>query len=290
MKRVLWLSGAALTFAALIFLFKIAAPPLENHPLPPSTQQQKAGVPGTYTERKLLPPISPDQYLSYTENAAHQTSNVLMFDGMRRFYQTYNGATSPERVKAVIVLLHGAGRSGVSLVEKWRMTADKKQIFLIGPSTSGRYWPASNPDSYGFIDAVIKDAYEKYGLKPDLPLYLFGHSSGAIYALEYTVRHPEKFDAVAIHAGRLAGLAGLKHMDSAQKLPPITIINGTQDGEFPLSDVRPSAKVLAYRGFNVHLYILEGHTHWYYTLAPYINALAWKGFTEEDVTPAGAVP
>lgn len=50
---------------------------------------------------------------------------------------------------------------------------------------------------------------------------------------------------------------------------------GTVDPNFPLSAVRATRDMLVGAGFTVDLIEMKGHDHWYYDLAPKINATAW---------------
>ena len=50
---------------------------------------------------------------------------------------------------------------------------------------------------------------------------------------------------------------------------------GTVDRLVPLEGVRATRDLLNSNGFNAQLIEMAGHDHWYYDLAPKINAAAW---------------
>ena len=115
---------------------------------------------------------------------------------------------APESVKKgtpapLIVLLHGSGRNGLSLVDKWKDLAAKEGIILVGPdSLDPSIWrsPADGPD---FLHELVENIKFRYTINPRR-VYLFGHSGGAIFALYMSLLESEYFAAAAIHAGALA--------------------------------------------------------------------------------------
>src|SRR5436853_2614462 len=74
----------------------------------------------------------------------------------------------------LIVLLHGSGRDGMSLVEKWRDLANKEGIIIVGPDSdgaSGWSMPRDGPD---LLRDLVEDLKSKYPINPHR-VYLFGH-------------------------------------------------------------------------------------------------------------------
>ena len=66
--------------------------------------------------------------------------------GKQRSYYLYvpesaKTSTSP----SLVVLLHGTGRNGLSLVEKWKDLADQEGFIIAGPDASGDVLQASSP-------------------------------------------------------------------------------------------------------------------------------------------------
>jgi len=84
----------------------------------------------------------------------------------------------------------------------------------------------------------------------------------------------EYFAAVAIHAGALRHDDGLMIEIATRKIP-FHLAVGTVDRLFPLEAVRATRDMLVNKGFSVELVEMKGHDHWYYDLAPKINAVAW---------------
>ncbi|HEX6728989.1 MAG TPA: PHB depolymerase family esterase [Pyrinomonadaceae bacterium] len=173
----------------------------------------------------------------------------------------------------LIVLLHGTGRNGLSLIEKWKDLAKKEGFIIVGPDAStsnGWKIPEDGPD---FIYELVEALAAKYPINKRR-VYLFGHSAGAGQALYLSLLESEYFAATAVHAGALAPEDG-PYLDRARRKIPIAIFVGTNDNFFPLPVVRATRDALTARGFKVELTEMKDHTHWYYDRAPEINRSAW---------------
>ena len=194
--------------------------------------------------------------------------------GRERIYYLF----VPDQISAatpvpLIVLLHGSGRNGLSLVEKWKDLAKKEGIIIAGPdaiTSHGWKIPDDGPD---FIHELVEALKAKYPINIRR-VYLFGHSAGAGQALYLSLLESEYFAATAVHAGALGTDDG-PYIDRAKRKIPIAIFVGTNDHLVPLPVVRASRDALNARGFKPELTEIKGHTHWYYDRAPEINRSAW---------------
>jgi poly(3-hydroxybutyrate) depolymerase len=184
----------------------------------------------------------------------------------------------PESVKSgtpapLIVLLHGSGRNGLSLVDKWKDLAAKEGIILVGPdSLNPSVWssPVDGPD---FLRDLVENIKSKYTINARR-VYLFGHSGGAVFALYMSLLESQYFAAAAIHAGAIA--KNDPAIAVAKRKTPIAIFVGTRDRFFPLEDVRGTRDDLNKQGFGVELTEISGHDHNYYDSASKINQSAWE--------------
>lgn len=233
-----------------------------------------------YSEVSVKRPQSSGQHQrSYFENDKGQLQASL---SSGRVYNVYlpGGATKTEVYKRpAILLLHGAGRSGASLVERWREIADRKGVILLGPHAEGQ-WKAGT-DGQGYLTDVINDAIEKYNINPDR-LYLFGHSMGGNMALVMAFTNQNRFAAIGVHAGNIP--QSIYHMvEKTKRKTPIIIVNGNQDAGFPIDLVRRTARHYAEYGHDVELYVLLDHGHWYYDVSYAINDLVWDFFRSKSL-------
>ena len=192
----------------------------------------------------------------------------------RAYYLFVPDKLTKDRPAPLLLLLHGSGRNGFSLVEKWKDLAKKEGIILVGPDAiNSRGWNVPN-DGPDFLHELLSELKEKYPIDVRR-MYLYGHSAGASFALYMGLFESEYFAAVAIHAG------GLQPDDSdiverALRKIPIYMAVGTVDRLVPLEGVRATRDMLVKNGFEVQLIEMKGHDHWYYDLAPKINGAAWE--------------
>ena len=191
----------------------------------------------------------------------------------RAYYLFVPNKLTKDSPAPLLLLLHGSGRNGFSLVEKWKDLAKKEGIILVGPDAiNQRGWsvPADGPD---FLHELLSELNGKYPIDVRR-MYVFGHSAGAGFALLMGLFESEYFAAVAIHAGGLRSDDDVIVERATRKIP-IHIAVGTVDRLVPLANVRATRDMLNSNGFNAQLIEMPGHDHWYYDLAPKINATAW---------------
>jgi polyhydroxybutyrate depolymerase len=127
---------------------------------------------------------------------------ALTFEGKTRTYYVFvpNGVTQGA---PVLLLLHGSGHNGMSLIDPWKDIAAKEAVVLVAPDSSDSSQWKQTADGPDFIHAVVEAAKSKYPIDPRR-VYLFGkHSAGAVYALYLSAIQSEYFAATAMHAEAL---------------------------------------------------------------------------------------
>ncbi len=195
------------------------------------------------------------------------------FDGTQRTYYVYSPPKT-EGERPLIVLLHGSGRNGRSLVEKWQRLAKKEGIRLAGPdSLNSQLWHPG-PDGLELLRAVVDQVAAAWPVD-HRRIYLFGHSAGASFALQMSLIESDFYAATATHAGKLQPAAEPLVARVTRRIP-IAMWVGTRDDYVPLPEARRTRDVLAEAGLPVELTEIPGHTHWYYDAAPKINRAAWN--------------
>jgi poly(3-hydroxybutyrate) depolymerase len=209
-----------------------------------------------------------------TALAARIEKLTLTSRGKERTYYLFvpEGVTRDHPVPLVITL-HGSGRNGASLVEKWKDLAAKEGIILAGPdSTDSKQWsyPEDGPMLLRDVVEAVKTKYPVDGRR----VYLFGHSAGAGFAIQMGLLESEYFAAVAIHAGALSP-NDYPVMDIATRKLPFAIFVGTIDPYFPLAQVRATRDALQKSGFVAELTEIPRHNHDYYSIADRVNRPAW---------------
>jgi poly(3-hydroxybutyrate) depolymerase len=183
----------------------------------------------------------------------------------------------PEKARAgsapLLILLHGSGRDGKSLVDPWRSLASKEGIILVAPDASDRAgWrvPEDGPDFLYDLAELVRVQYDADPRR----IYIFGHSAGAGMGLDMAVLESQYFAAVAVHAGVLDPVF-YQYAEAAPRKTPIGIWIGTDDRLFPLKAVRATRDGLASRGFELKYTEIARHTHDYYGTSARTNAEVW---------------
>jgi len=214
----------------------------------------------------------------YSEKISRES---ITSQGKKRSYYLFVPASAKPSAPA-IVMLHGSGHNGISVVEQWQSLAEKEGIILIGPdSNNPQVWssPVDGPD---FLHDVIEEVKTKHSIDPRR-VYLFGHSGGAVFALQMSIIESEYFAATAIHAGAWRSKKEFSIIDIAKRKIPTAITVGDRDQFFPLSDVRATCDALKARGFDVELNVILGHDHNYYDLASKINPPLWAFISKQKL-------
>jgi len=174
----------------------------------------------------------------------------------------------------VLLLLHGSGHNGESLVDPWLPLAKSEGIVLVAPNASNpQAWriPQEGPDFFRDLLDEVRRAHEVIDPRR---MYIFGHSAGAIQGLNLGLMESEYFAAVAVHAGAVSPEM-MPILEQAPRKIPMAIWVGTNDNFFPLNVVRQTRDALNARNFNTQLTEIKGHTHDYYSSASGINKEAW---------------
>jgi len=133
-----------------------------------------------------------------TSGSSKITKQTIEFDGKKRIYYLY----VPEKAGSkppLIVTLHGSGRDGLSLVEKWKDIADQEGFIVAGPDAMNSAEWNSTDDGADFLRVIVEQLESKYAIDPKR-VFLFGHSAGAVYALNLSMTESEYFAATAVHA------------------------------------------------------------------------------------------
>ena len=203
------------------------------------------------------------------------TKESLVFRERKRTYYLFApGGVGAGAPAPLVVLLHGSGRNGLSLVERWKDLAAREGFVVAGPDAAnpaGWHMDADGPD---FLHAVVEAVRARHAVDRRR-VYLFGHSAGAIFALLLSALESEYYAAAAAHAGALRA-EDARLLDQAKRKTPVAIQVGTADPLFPLSVVRRTRDLFEGRGFEVELTEIAGHGHWYYDRAGEINGRAWE--------------
>jgi poly(3-hydroxybutyrate) depolymerase len=193
----------------------------------------------------------------------------------RTYYLFVPDSLKPAEKVPLILLLHGSGRDGLSLVDKWKDLAAKERFIVAGPDAAGSQGWSTTEDGPNVLHDLIELLKTNYPINPRR-VYLFGHSAGAVYAIDLALMESEYFAAMANHAGAFRNQSEFDVIKLGQRKIPFGFWIGTRDQYFPVASVRATRDALVAAGFPVEVTEMPGHDHWYYDLAPSINEAAWQ--------------
>jgi poly(3-hydroxybutyrate) depolymerase len=125
------------------------------------------------------------------------------FEGNRHEYFIFvpkmNTGSAPA---PMLVLLHGSGHDGRSLLYPWKKLATREGLVLVAPNAQNAAGWQSPADGPGALISIAGAVKKQYGVDANR-VYLFGHSAGAVFALLMSLWEPRYFAAVAVHAGAI---------------------------------------------------------------------------------------
>ena len=215
-----------------------------------------------------------------TDNLSQET---IASQGKKRTYYLFVPAgITAERPAALVLLLHGSGRNGSSLVNLWKELASREKLVLAGPDSLDPKGWSSPLDGPEFLHDLVEALRAKYPIDPRR-IYLFGHSAGAVFAINMALVESEYFAAAAVHAGAFSEQYEFAALDYAKRKTPISIQVGDRDQLFSVADVKKTGDALKEHGFEVEVTVIKKHDHWYYDLAPKINEAAWEFLKKHDL-------
>ena len=211
------------------------------------------------------------------------TKELITSNKKTRAYYLYVPSTIAAGTQApLIVTLHGSGRNGITLVEKWKDYAKKEGIILAGPDASNSSGWSAPQDGPDFLRDLVEELKTKHPINPRR-VYLFGHSAGACFAIHMSLMESQYFAAAAIHAGALRSEKEFSLIDLPKRKIPISIQVGDSDAFFPLKEVRATSKALLDAGFPVDMIEIKNHDHNYYGSAPKFNQTAWEFLKKHEL-------
>ncbi|MFX0542078.1 hypothetical protein ACEWPM_010150 [Roseovarius sp. S4756] len=263
------LTGVALVGAAVIFKGQQAAQ-ASSAAMPVATA---APEPGEFRETRRTD--FRIQQLSTYEFAPSEATRQLASKraawrgpNRRVWYEVAPKRTGPST--PLVILLHGAGRDGLSLIEMWKDVAALEGLALLALDSIGSSWRLEDADP-AFLVSLVDKMVTDHGIDP-ARIYLFGHSSGAFYAQYLLNRVDGPWSAAVLHAG----YASRNALQRPETPKPYRLYLGAEDHIFSVETARALGRDLAEVGHDNELIVIPRHTHWLYQVGPQIAADAWS--------------
>ena len=236
---------------------------------------------GSVEIEELSPSPQPSgNYTGYTEPVGKFKKHKFRQGFTKRTYHTYLGENAAaDTPRQTVVLLHGSGRTGVSLLDMWKETADLYDLYLIAPNSYQSNGWSTFTSPRDFFQSLIDHAGEEALINKE-EVYLFGHSAGGRLATKLAAKQSLPFRAIATHAGfESADDLGKLELGLPKQIP-ISFYLGDDDHIFKVDAAEGTANKFANAGHDVRLFVIPGHTHWYYSIGPNLNKLIWENISQ----------
>jgi poly(3-hydroxybutyrate) depolymerase len=209
----------------------------------------------------------------HADNAPHQEK--LEVSGTPRSYYVFAPDSATSAPAPLLVLLHGSGSNGLSLVREWSDLANREGLVLLGPDAiDSMVWHIRNDGPY-FIRAAVDEVSKHYSID-QRRIYLFGYSGGAVHALTLAMLESEYFAAAALYAGAWRDQRSYVVVPYAKRKIPVSMFVGDKDQFFSLKSVWATRSALEKAGHPVTLRIFSRQGHAYHSIAAQVNPNAWS--------------
>lgn len=178
----------------------------------------------------------------------------------------------------LVILFHGSGRNGLSMLDMWKDVAQQEDVILLAPNAQGRSWEKSDFTTTS-LDRMLETT-EEFRPIDRSRIYLFGHSNGGSFVTLLVNHFQGPWAAGATHGG----FASAEHISASFNAKPFRIYLGEQDKIFGQSAAEKTGHTMARAGHSVTLQVIPNHSHWIYEIGPRIARDSWSWF--RSLTPS----
>lgn len=164
-----------------------------------------------------------------------------------------------DRPAALVVMLHGAGRSAAEAVDLVEAYAERQNMIVLAPTSQAATWDLIAGRRYGpdvaAIDAALSQVFARYAIDANR-VAIGGFSDGASYALSLGLANGDLFRHI------LAFSPGFTAATRDQGRPHVFISHGVSDRVLPINSCsRRIVPQLRSAGYDVDYFEFpDGHT------------------------------
>ena len=172
----------------------------------------------------------------------------------------------------VVILLHGAGRDSISILDVFRQAPSADQFILIAPESEIKGWSLQiGPNT---LDAILSHIPADIDFDENR-IFVFGHSAGGGLSSTLAQATDHKLRAIATHGGLTDAQENSQKPKCFQE--PMRIYVGEMDEYFSPQTALRVAQGYAKKRHKIEVVTIPDHNHWFYIHGPEIaeNALQW---------------
>ena len=223
-----------------------------------------------------------------TPAAAQRGLQKLSSGGVERSYYLYVPASVAAATQApLLVLLHGSGSDGRSMLHEWTQLADSEGIVLVAPNATSLAGWRVREDGPAFLRDVVETVATQVNVNRRR-VYLFGFSAGAVHALTIGAIESEYFAALAVFAGSWRDRESSVALKFARRRIPVGLFIGDIDPLFSMNSVHATKAAFEKAGHPVMLKVLPRQGHIYAAISTRVNREAWDFLREVELPDAPA--
>lgn len=215
-------------------------------------------------------------WLAGATPAAAQSRRVTLASGGidRSYYLYVPAAVVPATEVPLLVLLHGSGSDGRSMLHEWTTLANAEGIVLVAPNATSLVGWRIREDGPDFLREVVESVAAQVSINRRR-VYLFGFSAGAVHALTIGAIESEYFAALALYAGSWRDRESFIALNFARRQIPVGFFIGDVDPLFSMKSVLSTKAAFEKAGHPVMLKVLPRQGHIYAAVSARVNREAW---------------
>lgn len=165
----------------------------------------------------------------------------------------------PDRVRPLVVALHGGSGDGRDFLWTWLREARSRDYLLVAPTAVDQTWGAREDEGLLSILGWIANRWPVDRRR----ILLTGLSDGATFSLVYGLAHPGVYRAIAPLCGVLHPVnEAIGNLGRASGVP-IYLVHGERDFLFPVETAREAHGTLRAAGADVVYREIAGLSHTY---------------------------
>ncbi len=213
----------------------------------------------------------------------------FQFDGHQRMYSVMiPNSAAPTAPLAAVVLLHAQGGWASDVMGLWHSFASHAGFIVIAPeSLSNTLWD-SKVDGPPFLHAVLADVNQKHPIDP-AKVYLFGETSGGVYALAVGLYDAQSWGGTCVHAAVLDPSNYGLFQHAAWK-EPFQVWVGDNDADSPIHMMTNERDAFKAAGFPFDLKVIPNSDAAYGNVYDEVNEGCWKFFQQHQIPANLAAP
>jgi poly(3-hydroxybutyrate) depolymerase len=212
------------------------------------------------------------------------------FNGQKRDYSyQIPSAADPNKPLPAVVLLHEQGGWASDIIGAWKGFASQQGFIIIAPESLHNTLWDSQVDGPPYLHAVVDEVAKIHPIDYSR-VYLFGVTSGGVYATALGIYDAGYWAATAVHAA-IMDPSNYSLFAHAPRKEPFEDWVGDQDADHDLRMMANEHDAFVKAGFPFELKIIPNSSGTYNNVVDQVNEGSWKFFTKyhlDTAAPAAA--